>query len=109
MMVSPTRIAAPLAVEVATPDGMLAVGLSDGRAVSVPLAWYPRLLHAAGAERENWRLIGQGEGIHWPDIDKDISVASLIAGCLSRESAASLQRWLTQGKTQIRRETWQGS
>ena len=63
MTASPTTFAAPLGVEVATPDGMLAVGLSDGRTASVPLAWYPRLLHATRAERENRRLIGQGEGI----------------------------------------------
>jgi uncharacterized protein DUF2442 len=80
MTASPTRFAAPLALEVAAPDGMLAVGLSDGRTVSVPLARYPRLLHANRAEQENWRLIGQGESIRWPDIDEDISTASLTGG-----------------------------
>jgi hypothetical protein len=80
MTASPTRFAAPLALEVATPDGMLAVGLSDGLTISVPLAWFPRLLHATRAEPENSRLNGQGEGIHWPDIDVDIGAASLTGG-----------------------------
>jgi hypothetical protein len=98
MTASPTGIAAPLAVRAATPDGMLAAGLGNGRTVSVPLAWYPRLLHATVAERENWRLIGRSEAVHWPDIDEDISVASLIEGRPSGESAASLQRWLAGRK-----------
>jgi hypothetical protein len=80
-------------------EDTLTVELSDGRSVSVPLAWYPRLLHATSEERLKWRLIARGEGIHWPEVDEDISVASLIAGRPSGESAASLQRWLAGRKT----------
>lgn len=78
-----------------TEDTLIA-DLTDGRTISVPLAWYPRLLHGTPVERENWRLIGQGQGIHWPDLDEDISVENLLAGLPSGESQASLQRWLAQ-------------
>lgn len=71
----------------------LTVDLDDGRSVSAPLAWYPRLLRGTAAERGNWRLIGCGEGIHWPDLDEDISVESLIFGRKSGESPDSLRRW----------------
>ena len=87
-----------LAATVAVTDDTLTVELTDGRSISAPLAWYPRLLHASAAERRNWQLIARGEGIHWPDVDEDISVASLIAGRPSAESAASLQRWLAGRK-----------
>jgi hypothetical protein len=76
----------------------LVVELSDGRAISVPVAWFPRLLHGTTGERGNWRLIGSGEGIHWPDLDEDISVASLLAGRQSGESAESFQAWLSARK-----------
>ena len=72
----------------------LTVDLEDGRTVSVPLLWYPRLAYAALEEREHWRFIGRGEGIHWPDLDEDISVANLLAGKRSGESQRSLKRWL---------------
>ena len=72
----------------------LAVGLSDGRTIIVPLDWYPRLLHGTNEERNNWRPIGDGEGIHWPDLDEDIEVDGLIAGARSGESQRSFQRWL---------------
>ena len=72
----------------------LTVALEDGRTISVPLVWFPRLLHATPAERANWRLIGEGEGIHWPELDEDIAVAHLLAGIPSQESQRSLQRWL---------------
>lgn len=75
-------------------DETLTVDLTDGRTISVPLAWYPRLLHASPAERENWRLVGDRVGIHWPDLDEDISVESLLAGRQSGESQPSLRRWL---------------
>jgi hypothetical protein len=76
-----------------TPD-MLEVVLDDGRVLSTPLAWFPRLLHGAPRERENCRPIGAGEGFHWPDLDEDVSVEALLAGRPSAESAASLKRWL---------------
>jgi hypothetical protein len=77
-------------------DDALTVDLSDGRTLSVPLAWYPRLWHGTEAERNNWRLIGKGVGIHWPDLDEDISVEGLILGKPSNESQKSLQQWLAQ-------------
>ena len=72
----------------------LTVELADARLISVPLAWYPRLAHATPDERCNWRLIGGGEGVHWPDLDEDISVEGLLAGRPSGESQTSLKRWL---------------
>jgi hypothetical protein len=68
------------AKHVRTSSDELSVFLADGRRVSVPLAWFPRLLHATPAERENWQLLGDGEGIHWPDLDEDLSVAGLLEG-----------------------------
>ena len=65
----------------AVDDDELTVDLSDGRRLSVPLAWFPRLLHADGKQRGNWRLLGDGRGIHWPDIDEDVSVDGLLRGC----------------------------
>jgi hypothetical protein len=70
------------------------VDLSDGRTVSAPLGWYPRLLHGTPKERANYRLIGNGEGVHWPDLDEDISVENILAGKPSGESLKSFQRWL---------------
>ena len=64
----------------------LTVDLTDGRVISVPLVWFPRLLHASQAQRGNWQLLGQGEGIHWPDVDEDVSVAGLLRGTPSLES-----------------------
>ncbi len=75
-------------------DDTLTAELADGRSISVPLGWYPRLAHATPDERRNWRLIGGGEGVHWPDLDEDISVEGLLAGRPSGESQASLKRWL---------------
>lgn len=98
MTTSATETTAPLATSIALTDDTLTVELADGRSVSVPLAWYPRLLHATAAERDEWRLTAQGEGIHWPQVDEDISVSSLIAGRPSAEGAASLQRWLASRK-----------
>jgi len=70
----------PLAADVRVSDHALHVLLQDGREISAPLAWYPRLRDADGTARSRWRLIGQGEGIHWPDIDEDISVLGLLSG-----------------------------
>jgi len=75
-------------------DDELIVELEDGRTLAVPLAWYPRLLHGDPDERQNWRLIGAGQGIHWPDLDEDISIEQLLLGILSGESQSSLERWL---------------
>jgi hypothetical protein len=73
-------------------DSMIVL-LDDGRELSVPLAWYPRLWDGSGGERARFELIGKGEGIHWPELDEDISVEGLLAGRRSAESAASLARW----------------
>jgi hypothetical protein len=75
-------------------EDTLSVDLEDGRTIAVPIVWYPRLAHAAAAERLNFRIIGAGYGIHWPDLDEDIGVEGLLAGRKSTESPASLERWL---------------
>lgn len=79
-------------------DDALTVDLVDGRTIAVPLAWYPRLLHASSTERDKWRFIGDHEGIHWPDLDEDISVEALLAGKRSGETQSSLKKWLDQRK-----------
>jgi len=83
----------PIAKAVKVSADALLVELRDGRRVSVPLTWYPRLAEATPRERRNWELIGCGIGVHWPDIDEDISVEALLAGLASNESATSLRRW----------------
>ncbi len=82
------------ALDVSVTDDTLTVDLADGRTLSVPLAWYPRLLHGTPEERRNWRLIGDGVGIHWPDLDEDISIEGMLLGKRSGEKQDSLQRWL---------------
>jgi hypothetical protein len=67
-------------VNVSVGEDALRVDLADGRSVSVPLVWFPRLLHAEAEQRKNWRLIGEGQGIHWPEIDEDLSVEGLLRG-----------------------------
>ena len=83
-----------LAQKVRVTADELVVGLIDGRTVSVPVQWYPRLAHGSPSERQNWQMIGRGVGIHWPDIDEDIAVDDLLAGRPSGESQTSFQRWL---------------
>ena len=68
------------AQDVSVTEDELTVSLVDGRRVSVPLAWFPRLLHASPIQRSNWQLLGDGEGIHWPDVDEDLSVAGILRG-----------------------------
>ena len=94
MNISAPEFNLPRATGVNITTDTLTVELTDGRTLSVPLAWYPRLQHATAAELSHWRLIGDGEGIAWPDIEEDISIEGLIAGRPSRETQASLQRWL---------------
>lgn len=94
-----TEIQAARAIGVEVTDDTLSVNLTDGRSVSVPLEWYPRLLHGTPAERQNSRLIGDGEGIHWEELDEDISIEGLLAGRASGESEKSLRRWLGSRKT----------
>ncbi len=86
--------AAPTAQNVVVTDEVLRVELLDARSLEAPLAWHPRLQHARPEERSHWRLIGRGEGIHWPDLDEDISVENVLLGKPSGESPHSLHRWL---------------
>ncbi len=99
MNTSTTELKVPDAVEVSFTKERLCVTLADGRTVSAPLAWYPRLAHGSPRERRNWRFIAKGEGIHWPDLDEDISVENLLAGKPSGESAKSFKRWLDARRT----------
>ncbi len=94
MIISQTEIAIPNAQHVSVTENTLTVDLEDGRTLSAPLGWYPRLANATRAEREHWRLIGQGSGIHWDDIDEDISIEGLLLGKRSGESQGSFERWL---------------
>ena len=68
----------PAAIDVAISGELLRVTLSDGRELAAPLQWFPRLLDATPEQRQRWRLIGRGQGIHWPDVDEDISVRGLL-------------------------------
>lgn len=79
---------------VSVAEHLLTVELSDGRTISASLSWYPRICHGSLDERTDWRLVGGGLGIHWPQLDEDISVENLIFGQPSSESQASLKRWL---------------
>lgn len=87
----PTAEACGIRVEV-TPDHLM-VELSDGRTITAPLSWFPRLHEARAEERNHWEFTGRGEGIHWPEIDEDIRVADLLEGRRSQEAQASLERW----------------
>lgn len=98
MSISEVKIELPTALDISVTRDTLTVDLSDGRTISVPLEWFPRLVHATIKERNNWRLIGKGHGIHWEDIDEDISIEGLLAGRPSGESQESFMKWL--GKRQ---------
>ena len=92
-------IEVPRAQNVKVTADSLSVDLSDGRSICVPLAWHPRLLHGTPAERAKWRLIGKGTGIHWPDLDEDVSVEGLLIGKPSGESRSSFAKWLQRRKS----------
>src|SRR5580692_6357470 len=96
MSISESELREALAQSVNVSDDALAADLADGRTIVVPLAWFPRLAHGTPQERANWRLIAGGEGIHWPELDEDISAESLLAGRRSGETQESLGRWLQQ-------------
>jgi hypothetical protein len=93
-----TLVAEVRAQNLVITEDSLIVDLSDGRSITVPLAWYPRLQHGTAIERINWRWIGDREGIHWSDLDEDISVGNLVLGQPSGESQDSFRRWL-EGRT----------
>lgn len=86
----------PTATGAQISDDVLSVDLSNGRTISVPVAWYPRLSNGTSDERNHWRFIGDGRGIHWPDLDEDISLDNLLAGKPSAESLTSFKRWLEE-------------
>ena len=85
----------PITISVEITDELLTVRLTDGRQIAVPLEWYPRLVHATVAERNNYELLGQGSAIGWPDLDEHLSVESVLAGRSSGESQCSFRRWLS--------------
>jgi hypothetical protein len=101
MSISPIEIERPRAEAVRVTNDSLIVDLSDGRTISAPLEWFPRLLHATHEERGNWRLIGRGHGIHWEEIDEDISVEGLLAGRPSGESQQSFKKWIDQRQSRL--------
>ncbi len=103
MSTLPTELGEPRAQSLVITEDSVIVDLLDGRTISAPLGWYPRLFHATSEERNRWRLIGNGEGIHWPELDEDLSVDNLLLGKPSGESQTSFKRWLEarerQGKS----------
>ncbi len=88
-------------------EDSLVVDLADGRTISVPIAWYPRLMRGTREERSHWRIIGKGEGIHWPDVDEDISVENILLGRPSGESQRSFKKWL-EGRMEKRKKPRMG-
>jgi len=94
MSTSADSVRRAIAIRVNVTEEALVVELNDGRTLSAPVAWYPRLEHATRDERAAWVLVGGGTGIHWDAIDEDISVEALIGGRASTESQASFGRWL---------------
>jgi hypothetical protein len=94
MTTSATEFRLAKAQHVTVSNEAILVDLTDGRTITAPLAWFPRLLHGKPEERNHWQLLGSGEGIHWPDLDEDISVEGLLLGRPSGESQSSLRRWL---------------
>ena len=94
MNISTVEIKVPSAIGVAVSERTLSFELNDGRTLAVPVGWYPGPTHATRKERDNWKIIGSGQGIHWEDIDEDISVEGLLQGKPSGESQSSLRKWL---------------
>ena len=100
-----------LAVEVQEPRGKsvkvnddeVVIDLVDGRTITVPLAWYPRLWHGSPQERNHFEIFADGAYIHWPDLDEDLTVAGMLAGQRSGESPQSLKKWLDSRRTRSRR------
>ena len=105
MSISELEIEVPFAERVTVSRDTLCVDLSDGRSISAPLSWYPRLQHASVEERTRWRLIGNGVRIHWQELDEDISVEGLLAGRPSGESQLSFKRWLTVRASRLTRRS----
>jgi hypothetical protein len=98
LTVVPSQLIEPVIDNVTFADEKFVIELTDGRTLSVPLAWYPRLLVATPVERSHWHLLGDSFGIEWPDLDEHISVEGLLAGRRSGENERSFQRWLAGRK-----------
>ena len=81
-------------IEVSVTDDTLTVDLEDGRTISIPVGWYPRLAYGTQEERANYKIGGAGHGIHWPDLDEDIGIEGLLLGKKSMESPSSFEKWL---------------
>ena len=94
MVSAMVTLALPRAVKVIVTDDTLSVDLEDGRTISVPIGWYPRLVYGTPEERANVQISGAGYGVHWPDLDEDISVENLLLGKPSGESQKSFKKWL---------------
>ena len=84
----------PKALRLLFADDTLTAELADGRSITVPLSWYPRLVHATPEERANYQMLNDGEGIHWPDLDEDLSVRGFLEGWPSLEKEWSFRQWL---------------
>jgi hypothetical protein len=85
----------PVANQVTVTGEQLIIDLTDGRKLSVPLDWYPRLMHASAEELHNWQILGDGYAIEWSDLDEHIGIEGLLAGRRSGESQRSFERWLS--------------
>lgn len=92
--------ALPRIVDVTITDDTLSADLEDGRTISVPIGWYPRIAYATPAERVSFQISGAGHGIHWPDLDEDLGVEGLLLGKRSNESSVSFKKWLDHRKGQ---------
>src|SRR6476620_175693 len=95
----------PRIVDVTITDDTLSADLEDGRTISVPIGWYPRLACATPAERASYQISGAGYGIHWPDLDEDLGVEGLLLGKRSNESAASFKQWLDRRKSTMQKDS----
>ncbi len=93
-MITLTLETEPIAKQITVTNEKLIVDLADGRSLSVPLEWYPRLVHASPQERQNWQTLGDGYAIEWIDLDEHIGIEGLLAGKRSGESQRSFERWL---------------
>ena len=101
MHIPTAEIIVPEAMTIEVTEDNLTAELTDGRTISVPLSWYPRLVHATPEESNNWELIGPGQGIHWPDLDEDLSIVGFLAGRKSGESPRSFKLWLEAKKANL--------
>jgi hypothetical protein len=91
-------LALPKIINVSVTDDTLSADLEDGRTISVPIGWYPRLAYGTPAERAAYQISRGGYGIHWPDLDEDLGVEGLLLGKKSNESPVSFSRWLDSRK-----------